>query len=161
MKSYLDERDKQELKKAKEFKDLLPIALRVISRVPAPVGEVCGPMTSGGFGSTEANFRLFRAVIDRLSRRLNIFDQMPFEGTMSRIFKAQPAHTHDGDIRLLEEFYLPIFQSGLVSTLYFMPNWRTSRGARWERRNGRKLGLGIINISWEELGINPESFRPR
>ena len=52
-----------ELKSAGNYSDLREIALDVLQRMPQPVGEVCGPISSGGKGSIEENMKYFYILI--------------------------------------------------------------------------------------------------
>lgn len=53
-----------------------------------------------------------------------------------------PAIGYDHD--LLEYFYKPIFESGLIKRLIFLPNWETSYGCKWEMDLALKLGIQIV-----------------
>lgn len=144
-KKYYEEKDWQGLDTANSYKDLYVIAERVISRMPKPFAQVCGPIATGGLGSIEANLNAFNEEIKKLQRNgVDVFDQMPFEGSMQRIKKLDKNADHLGDI--LADFYYPIFHSGLVSALYFMPNWRSSKGANKEHERAIELGLKIVYL---------------
>ena len=144
LEKYWKRKDKADLLKAKTFVRLQKIAMRVIRRMPQPVGEVCGPITSGGYGDKNKNIRAFKAAIKKLIvQGNNIFNQMPFEDSMERILRTP---VFKGGDQLLAEFYLPIFKSGLIKTLYFMDNWKTSFGARYEHRQAKKLHIPIFYL---------------
>lgn len=118
--------------------------MRVIKRMPQPVGEVCGPITSGGLGSREKNLKAFLAAIAKLQAAGNpIFDQLPFE---EKLYEFTQAVWYQGGLQLLNEFYLPLFQSRLIEVFYFMPLWRTSMGATWEHEKAKKLGIRIVYL---------------
>jgi len=54
-----------ELEKALTYKDLFIIAEKVLKKMPPPVGQVCGPISTGGVGSIEGNLRqLEKAIVD-------------------------------------------------------------------------------------------------
>lgn len=128
---------------AKTFTDLCQIALRIIQKIPQPIGEVCGPITSGGHGSIEKNLAVFSAAIKKLTdQEKNIFDQVVFEDRMKKIWESK---NRDNDA-LLREFYLPIFESGFIKTLYFLSDWQTSTGARWEHEQGKRLNIEIVYL---------------
>lgn len=111
--------------------------------MPKPIGEVCGPITSGGRGSIEKNLAVFSAAIKKLiSHGKNIFNQMIFEDNLKKIWEGG---NRDNDT-LLQDFYLPIFESGFIKTLYFLPDWQTSYGARWEHAQGKRLGIEIVYL---------------
>ena len=122
------------------------IAVRVLARMPAPVGEVCGPISNGGVGSIKGNLDVFRHTIYALSEAGHtIFDQMPFEEYVHRLISDEynAGTKHD----LLEGFYAPLFEAENMQKLYFIPGWESSNGARWERKRGEQLGLEIIDLS--------------
>jgi len=133
-----------DLTQAKTFEDLLSTAQSVLLRMPQPVSMVCGPITSGGRGSREENIKVFKKTIEELSNKnITIFSQMPFEGPMWRI---QKTDYYKGNYHILEAFYLPIFESGLVKRFYFIPGWRLSFGAAWEHRQAKRLGIEIAYL---------------
>lgn len=141
MRRYWTARVYQDVKTSKTFFELSCIAIRILRRMPQPIGQVCGPITTGGLGSTRKNIQLFRRIIKKIGRKYNIFDQMPFEEHFQRIIKTKHFKNEN---QLLQEFYFPIFNSGFVETLYFVYGWETSFGARWEKKQGKRLGLKIV-----------------
>ena len=44
---------------------------------------------------------------------------------------------------ILDDFYSPIFNSGLIKEFYFMPNWQSSKGANWEHNEANRLGIKV------------------
>lgn len=129
------------LERAASFTELSQVALRIAGRMPQPLGQVCGPITTGGFGSLEKNFARFREAIALLTGvGHSIFDQMPFEDPMFEIGKRRGSDT------LLEDFYGPLFRSGLIRRLFFLPAWHTSEGAAWEREQAIRLKLEIVDL---------------
>jgi hypothetical protein len=128
------------------FEEMVDIAYKILDRMPADVGMVCGPITSGGLGSVEANIAEFGRRITALQENGKvIFDQMPFEADMQRIKKTpyyDPTRDH-----LLETFYIPIFNHPKIKTFYFIPGWEASYGARWERNLVTKLGKVIVDLT--------------
>ncbi len=123
------------------FEGLAAIALEILEEMPEPVVQVCGPITNGGLGSVEKNLAKIGEAIRKLEAEgKNVFSQLPFEGVMHRI-KETPYYR--GENHLLEAFYLPIFESGLVKTLYFVEGWESSYGACWEHGQAFKLNLGV------------------
>lgn len=48
--------------------------------------------------------------------------------------------------------YLPIFESGHVSRLYFIHGWQSSRGANWEHQQAERLGIEVVYL--EPLAVN-------
>jgi hypothetical protein len=147
---FWKEEDYGELEKAKTFSDLVPIALRVIRRMPAPVAMISGPISTGGRGSIEANLHLLSAAVDFAhTKDVSVFDQNPFEDKLQVLKEMTP---HEGYCEtLLVDFYLPIFESGLISAMYFLPDWQTSTGATWEREQCKRLSIEIKEYPEEWL----------
>ncbi|MBI4992006.1 MAG: DUF4406 domain-containing protein [Candidatus Harrisonbacteria bacterium] len=145
MEPYWLNQDIADVQAVNTFEELADLALRIIRRMPQPVAQVCGPITSGGLGSVEKNLERFQKTIDLLrDRGESIFNQMLFEQPMFRI-KATPYY--QGGDQLLHKFYLPIFESGLVKILYFMSDWQSSYGAKWEHEQALRLGIKIRYLS--------------
>jgi len=144
-KKYYEEKDWQDVDKAKSMVDLYVVAKRIIERMPKPMVGVCGPIANGGLGSIEANLNAFNETIKKLQKEgLSVFDQMPLEETMQRL-------KGENDLSELVEsiqndFYMPIFKSGVISALYFMRSWESSNGARWENKVAKELGIKIIYL---------------
>ena len=138
---FWTEEDASELSRAKTFEVMAVVALRVIARMPQPVGQACGPITTGGTSSLEKNLEIFRRIIIALSvSGTSIFDQLPFEPSIRRVRNWEYSA---GGLRLLEGFYLPIFKSGLIQRLYFIHGWESSLGARWEHERALELGISV------------------
>lgn len=140
---FWTEEDWADLYKAKTAKEMYLVAERVLERMPDGVGQVCGPIATGGLGSLEANLHAFNDTIKRLQaeRGVHIFDQMPFEIPMQELKKDLKPGEYAQSI--LDDFYLPLMQKEKVKTFYFMPNWQTSTGAQWEHDLVTKMGKEI------------------
>ncbi len=139
---YWTKEDYKELEKAVTYKQLFDIALRIIKRMPNPRTQVCGPISTGGVGNFEGNMKRIDSVINKLQEDgINVFDQTPFEVPMQRIKELNPVEGYD--YGLLDDFYLPIFESGLISKLYFLPDWESSTGSKWEHEQGVRFGIEI------------------
>ncbi|MBP6883770.1 MAG: DUF4406 domain-containing protein [Candidatus Pacebacteria bacterium] len=144
-KKYWEPKDWEDLANVKSFKDLYIIAERVIARQPKPIIQVCGPIATGGLGTIEANLNAFNETIKKLQDQgFSIFDQMPYEEPMQTLKTLDPSDDHLE--RILTDFYWPIFNSGLVSAMYFMPNWQTSNGATKEHAKAIELGIKIVYL---------------
>jgi hypothetical protein len=138
---YWDEQDYKDLENAKEYKDLLPIALRVIDKIESPISQVCGPISTGGHGSIKENGKeIIQAIESLRASGKNIFNQMPLEHQIRKIMEND---SNEYPYKLLEDVYLPLFKSGKIETLYFVFDWQTSTGAKWEHEQAQKLGLKI------------------
>jgi hypothetical protein len=128
---------------ADNFYRLVPIAFDVIDRGGSDA-MVCGPMTNGGLGDLRANYREFRRARKRLvSESKRVFDQLPFEAHLNRIAKLPRCPEED---QLLTGFYLPVFTSGKLKVFYFLPDWQTSYGAKWEHEQARILRIDIAYL---------------
>jgi hypothetical protein len=144
-KKYWEAKDWEDLEKVQSFKDLYVIAERVIGRMPRPIIQVCGPIATGGLGSIEANLNAFNETIMKLQAEgFTIFDQMPYEEPMQKLKTSYPEAEHLKYI--LDDFYWPIFNLGLISAFYFMPNWQTSKGATKEHEKAKQLGVKIVYL---------------
>lgn len=127
------------------FAELREVAFMILKNMPQPITEVCGPITTGGKGSIEANLNEFgRAIGFLVGQEKNIFDQRPFETHIARIRKNAQMEGYPYD--LLEDFYLPIFESGLISEFVFLTGWEDSTGARWEHEQAKRLGINITYL---------------
>lgn len=124
------------------YKELFVVAKDVLQRMPPPVAQVCGPISTGGAGSVEKNLKRFEEAIAILQQQsIEIFNQVPFEIPMQQIKSAREFDSYDDT--LLNDFYLLIFESKLVHKLYFLPDWESSVGAKWEHEQALRLGLSI------------------
>ena len=142
---YWEDQDFADVEKARTYGELFSVAARILIRLQPPAAQVCGPISTGGAGSIPANLERFSAAIKKLQGEGHeIFDQMPFEDSMHRIWRERDTEGYDHGI--LEDFYLPIFESGYLHRLFFLPDWETSTGARWEHAQGLRLGMEIIYI---------------
>ena len=125
---------------ARCYSDLRDVGLRILTRAGPPVTMVCGPITTGGLGYWKANMERFARCIRTVSGNgFWVFNQLVFEDTLWRIRK----YNGKSDDTLLQEFYLPLFQSGIMKSLHFISGWPTSYGTRWEHKQALKLGLEI------------------
>lgn len=125
----------------------------------ATIVQVCGPMSSGGFGDLDVNMRVFGAAIDILDQAAHggqdnpeivVFDQIPCQGAIVAISGFTPGSPYDG--RILTDFYGPLFRAGYVKRAIFLPNWQSSRGAKWERGVLAEIGIEIAEYPPELYG---------
>lgn len=129
---------------AAKFEDLSDIAVQILRTMPQPTGWVCGPISNGGRGSFNENIKVFRDTIRELNAdNKNTFDQTAFEHKLLAIGSYEPLHNKGIKLDLLNGFYRPTFESGLVHNLYFIPGWESSDGARWEHAQAERLNLNI------------------
>ena len=111
--------------------------------MPKPVSLVSGPISTGGAGSLEKNLELFAEAIAHLEMHgENVFDQLPFENKITEFSKDYKGYY----MPILEDFFLPLFKSGKIAKIWFMPGWETSTGAKWEYEQAEKLGIKKVLI---------------
>lgn len=115
---------------------------------PGPVAMVCGPISTGGLGSPEKNLEVLDGAVQNLKARgIKVFEQHPLEKHIRRLCDAKMFEAYKkGDMQLLEEIYLPLFKSGYIHELHFVPLWRTSIGTTWEYEQAEKLEIKICKI---------------
>lgn len=149
------EADLKSIEGITSYTELAKVAISILSRLfqsGKRIVQVCGPMNTGGRGSLEENMKIFNVVIDHLVERGEVvFDQRPFEKIMERIKMIRKTVGYPYD--LLEEFYGPIFESGYVDILFFIPGWNKSEnsegsiGAQWEYKKAGRCGIAIFEVS--------------
>lgn len=137
---------------ADSFAELLPIALEELHKFPEGCGGVCGPISTGGYGNPEKNLRAFAATIKEMLRLGNpVFSQAPYEERIFAFRKrwqdADSANAGQYYRPILDDFYLPLFETGLVKQAWFIPGWRSSQGAVWEHQQLKRLGADIKYLS--------------
>jgi hypothetical protein len=113
--------------------------------MPQPITQMCGPISTGGKGSVEENIKEFdKAIFFFIDKGEYVFDQIPFQDAMVRLKKEVADDEYDQ--RILTEFYLPIFKSGKIKELKFLPGWESSRGARWEHQQAETLEINFTHL---------------
>ena len=133
-----------------EAGELAVEVLTGMKRSEQAIVQVCGPMSTGGLGSLEGNMERFARAITVLEERdYLVFNQIPFQEAIVRL-----TYHHAGGayrIDILEVFYRRIFECGLVNRTFFLPDWESSTGARWEREFAGAIGIPIENFPHEWL----------
>jgi len=138
--SYFTKDDHSEIAAACTYEALRDIALRILHRMPPGVSMVCGPISTGGLGSIEKNLIRFGRAIELLAGcNVNVFTQIPFEDALKRT--RGDGLPYKNGLALLETFYYPIFSSGRVARLCFLPDWQSSFGTQWEHGCAEELNL--------------------
>lgn len=136
---------------ADDFPALLEFALPELYKYKETGCEiVCGPISTGGRG-VEANMEIFSATIRTLlADGQPIFSQAPYE---ERIFffrkrwqESDPANAGKYYERILHDFYLPLFETRIIRRGWFLPGWKSSRGATWERGKLREFGAECTDL---------------
>jgi hypothetical protein len=145
-----------DLERASEFSHLFPIALKVVQKMPQPLGMVSGPITTGG-SSIDENVKVFAKIIGALAKEGKpVFNQLPFQNIMIRLWHEWPEPGYC--MPILTDFYLPLFESGYIKKVYFIPGWEQSFGASWEHAQCKKLGIERIHLSEQFIKILKEEM---
>ncbi len=138
--------------KTSSFAELVAIAIEEIQKFPNGADFVCGPISTGGFGSLAVNMRIFAKTIQELQRLgIHIFSQMPYERQMSvflnRWRSEDPSRAGEYFTPILTDFYQPLFDLKLIHRGWFIPGWETSVGATWERERLSRARINICDIN--------------
>ncbi len=148
---YWTTTDWREANAISSMSGLAGIALSVLRRMPQPLVQVCGPLSTGGQGTLEGNTIRFQQAIAALQKRGHfVFNQLPFQPMMIRLAEAERASGYCWPI--LEEFYAPIFRSRLITRVFFLSGWQSSTGATWEREMVAKCVIPIEDFPDEWFG---------
>jgi hypothetical protein len=138
--AYCTDEDRRDIAIATTFAELEKVAERILARMPRPVIQVCGRISSGG-GTIEENCQKIALAVAELRREgKTVFAQIEFEDAMARI-RASPHYRNPTQI--LEAFYLPLFQKRFIQQLIFLPGWESSFGATWEHEIASRLGIEV------------------
>jgi hypothetical protein len=130
---------------------MVAIALQILERIPKPIIQICGPISTGGKGSLEANIAEFnKAIFFFNAKGENVFNQIPFQDGMKKL----KGNIKGYNTRILTEFYLPLFHSRKISKYKFLPNGKGSIGTEWEREQVELLGFEFedLQIDWFKNG---------
>ena len=131
------------IKDAQSFEQMSKIALEILHNSKDFFAQVCGPISTGGLGSVEKNLARFDKAIKQLKELgVHVFDQTPFEIPMQKL-KKKPDYK---PLDLLEGFYLPLLESEKINRMYFLQDWQSSFGARWEHEQAKRLGINVIYL---------------
>ena len=108
------------------LRELARAAIERLQALPQPVVRICGPLTSGGQGYDE-NLRRFNEATRILKEQgYTVFDYFDNDDE-ERIREAGlPWEV------VMEQYHRPILETGLIQTAFFLPDWQSSNGARWE-----------------------------
>jgi len=138
-----------DIRVAKNFLDLFLVAKDILSRMPKDLYQVCGPISNGDLGSRSKNIIVFEKTIDAFQEiGFSVFNQVAFEETMWRLtyeYSDKSMATLDY-IHCLEEFYLPLFKTGKIKHLLFIPGWQSSTRSNWERKKAEEFGINVYDL---------------
>lgn len=75
----------------------------------------------------------------------NPFDQMPLQSAFWPLVMDWRKENGENSYckPILKIVYTRLFFSGYITKAFFLPNWRTSKGTRWERWVLRHIGVEI------------------
>ncbi len=137
---------------ASSFEALAEIAAEGLGGATGHV-MVCGPITTGGTGNQTHNFLIMNAVVRGLKRRgRKIFDQLPYERGLRRLIFEWENAGHTGYCwPILDVFYTRVFGTGSISEGWFIPGWKSSVGATWEREQLEARGCIIHDLTFAEI----------
>lgn len=151
--SVLTPEDHEVLARAGSFRAMSIVPIRVLERLSAegrPVVQLSGPMTTGGLGNPDLNFRLYReAVRHAYDRMVNVHDVTAYKAPLDHLCGQLPmGNPYPWD--LLNDFYAPMFQSQYVTHLWLLPGWNTSTGSAFEVVEASMNGVRVENypVMW-------------
>lgn len=119
------------------------VLLRMVRSGAGPIYQVCGPITTGGLGSTELNYALMRRAVAHLREEgYTVLDQTPLRPHVERLYRRwREMFPHAPYCyEILDEIYAPTIDSGYVEVYHFIPKWNESTGSVWEFRRVHRLG---------------------
>jgi len=155
MENYWTDNHRERLSSAQTFDDLTDIALDILkemSKSDKPIVQLCGPISTGGAGNVKDNLERFdKAIHIAYKKGMQVFSQTAFEKSIEQLSNKYPM-TDGYCLPILDIFYKKIFSSGYIKIALFLPDWESSKGARWERNLVSGLGLEIreFPIEWFE-----------
>lgn len=130
--------------KHQKLQELAREAIVRLSELPQPVVRVSGPLTSGGYGYEENQRRFIVAQAKLREEGNTVFDY--FEGNHDERHIVELALSWED---VMEHYHKPIMATGLIKTVFMMPMWETSNGAKWEHAFAESLGLNICELPSE------------
>jgi hypothetical protein len=135
--------------------ELVAVTLQELQK-NGPHVRVCGPFTTGGKGSVDLNKKEFADAVSFFQESaLPVWDNIPFEDQALRLQQEGKLSKKD-PYDLLKRCFLPLFESGAFTTVYFLPGWESSRGASWEHEQAKQLGINIKYLpeNWREINVS-------
>ena len=150
------------VRESQSFPQLAQVALERLKRRGQEVSIVCGPITTGGTGTRQGNLEVFKAVIRALkSQKIELFNQMPYEPGLERLSQDWQKNGGTGYCQeILDEFFLPLFESSYITRAFFTHKWWTSTGAKWEHDVCFRLGLKVVYLHRAEMSSLLRSSHP-
>lgn len=133
----------EKLKKVSNYVELFEVALFWI-RENSFNSFVCAPIFSDGTDSIAENIQKLDDQINQLTEQGNkVFNQIHFLD----INLAQETNIEHFETRIkFDEFYQPLFSSGLIKKVYMLPGWERSQGCVWEHSFVSSNNIEIIYL---------------
>lgn len=143
--------------RAEGFNDLLQVAQDSLTKMNSKeIIQICGPISTGALTLPERKAIFAKTIQVFVDNKYPVFNQLVF-GDKMHLLKEQwiKKHSHPEDayyMPILEEFYLPLFKTGIIKTFYFIPGWQHSVGTKWEYEQAQQLGIPSIFLppDWTE-----------
>ena len=137
-------------------------AIEILGRMPKPIRWVAGPLTSGTRPPSENRERLHRTILQYKVRGTTTFNYLPFERRAKEILKWETSRGMEltkrqrlkTQERLRDEFYAPIFASGLIGELRIMPGSDASLNVQWMKGYAKAKGINVKEIPPESIPVS-------
>jgi Domain of unknown function (DUF4406) len=100
--------------------------------------RVSGPLTSGGYGYEENQRRFLIAQNKLREQGYKVFDYFDDNDDEEVIITLNLPWSE-----VMTHYHQPIMATKLLTTVFMMPKWRESNGAKWEHSFAQELGLKI------------------
>lgn len=103
--------------------------------------QVCGPISASENQTEKENIAQLRLTIRILSQKYVVFNQLSAHAALQKIAVQRKRCNFfiDYDWAILEEYFLPIMQSGWFGTFIFSP--QKSKGTAWEEKTAPQCGI--------------------
>jgi hypothetical protein len=130
MDRFLNSDEQSALRTVPFLHDVTNIAIAVLNKMKEtklPVVMICSPISTGGLGSTEMNLARYKKAIEKAKEHgLVVFDILPFEAELPRIFRTYQGN-HEADKFVY--FEMPIYSGHKLTKALFLEDWPSSQGA--------------------------------
>lgn len=120
-------------------------AIERLKELPQPVVRVSGPIASGGYGYEE-NMRRFIAAQQKLREQgYTVFDYFE-DNDDEEVIKELDVPWEE----VMRHYHDPILKTGFITTVFMMPNWQDSNGAKWEHQHflDNELEVAMVPEEW-------------
>jgi hypothetical protein len=128
----------------KFYRELLRKALEKIESLEGDVVMVCGPLRGKDGDDPHTNLARLSGRICDMSNRCTVFDQTAY-------LESELIDPPNQVEMKMKVFYQGILMSGLISKIYVLPGWETSRGTLQEIGYAERAGIEIEYLSMDRL----------